>query len=59
MAIDVIIFTDISKAGQRLFFIHGADLLKLFFKPLSGELSGRIGVRALDRNEVWAFLKKQ
>jgi hypothetical protein len=33
MAIDLVIFTDIGKAGKRLFFIRGANLLKLFFKP--------------------------
>jgi hypothetical protein len=55
---DLVIFTDIGKAGKRLFFIRGANLLKLFFKPLSDELSGRIGVCALDRNEVRAFLEK-
>jgi hypothetical protein len=59
MAIDLVIFTDIGKAGKRLFFIRGANLLKLFFKPLSDELSGRIGVCALDRNEVRAFWKKR
>ena len=58
MAIDLIIFTDIRKAGKRLFFIRSANLLKLFFKPLSDELSGRIGVCTLNRNEVRAFLEK-
>lgn len=59
MAIDLIIFTDIGKPSKRLFFIRGANLLKLFFKPLSDELSGRIGVCALDRNQVGPFWKKQ
>jgi len=58
MAIDVIIFTDIRKAGKRLFFIRGADLLKLFFKPLSDQLSGRVGICALNCNKVRAFLEK-